>query len=58
MNPIKTKPPGRVPRIKADAARAPKELMRRSLLEVKDPNTAGNIRIFSRYASANERYTF
>ena len=36
MNPIKTKPPDRAPRIKADAARAPKELMRRSLLSARE----------------------
>lgn len=35
MNPIKTKPPDRAPRIKTDAARAPKELMRRSLLSAR-----------------------
>lgn len=35
MNPIKTKPPDRAPHIKTDAARAPKELMRRSLLLAK-----------------------
>lgn len=35
MNPIKTKPPGRAPRIKTDAAQAPKELMRRSLLSAR-----------------------
>jgi len=31
----KTKPPDRVPSIKTDAARAPKELMRRSLLSAR-----------------------
>lgn len=36
MNPIKTKPPGRAPRIKTDAARAPKELMRRSFLSARE----------------------
>lgn len=36
MNPIKTKPPDRAPRIKTDAARAPKELMRRSLLSARE----------------------
>lgn len=35
MNPIKTKPPDRAPHIKTDAARAPKELMRRSLLSAR-----------------------
>lgn len=35
MNPIKTKPPDRAPHIKTDAARVPKELMRRSLLSAK-----------------------
>ena len=37
MNPIKTKPPDRAPRIKTAAAQAPKELMRRSLLSAKEP---------------------
>lgn len=36
MNPIKTKPPDRAPHIKTDAARAPKELMRRSLLSARE----------------------
>ena len=36
LNPIKTKPPNRAPRIKTDAARAPKELMRRSLLSARE----------------------
>lgn len=35
MNPIKTNPPDRAPRIKTDAARAPKELMRHSLLSAR-----------------------
>ena len=35
MNPIKTKPPDRAPCIKTSAARAPKELMRRSLLSAR-----------------------
>ena len=35
MNPIKTKPPNRDPRIKTDAARTPKKLMRRSLLSAR-----------------------
>lgn len=35
MNPIKTKPPDRAPRIKTAAARVPKDLMRRSLLSAK-----------------------
>ena len=35
MNPIKTKSPDRAPRIKTDAARAPKEFMRRSLLSAR-----------------------
>ena len=37
LNPIKTKPPDRAPRIKTAAAQAPKELMRRSLLSAKEP---------------------
>ena len=36
MKSIKTKPPDRAPRIKTDAARAPKELMRRSLLSARE----------------------
>lgn len=36
MNPIKTKPPDRAPRIKTNAARTPKELMRRSLLSARE----------------------
>ena len=36
MNPIKTKTPDRAPHIKTDAARAPKELMRRSLLSARE----------------------
>ena len=36
MKSIKTKPPHRVPRIKTDAAQAPKELMRRSLLSARE----------------------
>ena len=36
MNPIKTNPPDCAPRIKTDAARAPKELMRRSLLSARE----------------------
>ena len=36
MDHAKTKPPHRVPRIKSDAARAPKELMRRSLLSARE----------------------
>ena len=36
MNPIKTKQPDRAPHIKTDAARAPKELMRRSLLSARE----------------------
>lgn len=35
MNPIKPKPPDRAPRIKTAVARAPKELMRRSLLSAR-----------------------
>ena len=35
MDHAKTKPPGRAPRIKTDAAQAPKELMRRSLLSAR-----------------------
>lgn len=35
MRDTKTKPPDRVPSIKTDAARAPKELMRRSLLSAR-----------------------
>ena len=36
MNPIKTKPPDRAPRLMTDAARAPKELMRRSFISAKE----------------------
>ena len=36
MNPIKTKPPDRAPRIKTSAAQAPKNLMRRSLLSARE----------------------
>ena len=35
MNPIKIKPPDHAPRIKTNAARTPKELMRRSLLSAR-----------------------
>lgn len=35
LNPIKTNPPDRAPRIKTAAARVPKDLMRRSLLSAK-----------------------
>ena len=36
MTHIKTKPPDRAPRIKTDAARVPKELMRRSILSARE----------------------